>query len=204
MDLNHPLLWLFIAFYFGSLPFSVWLGELFLGKDIRHYGDANPGATNVFRAGGKLVGALALLLDIFKGAIPVALVHFQLDYRGGWLILIVLMPILGHAFSPFLRFKGGKAVAVTGGIWMGLTVWEGPTIGGLLMGLLVNVLPANGWVVMISQIGLLGWLLLTPPTWNGLNARPNPFEILMVGIGALIILAWKHREDLAKPPVFKK
>lgn len=188
--------WLLLSFLAGSLPFSVWIGRMVLGKNIRQYGDANPGATNVLRAGGKVSALLALLLDMLKGALPVGMAHFQLGFTGWALILAALMPILGHAFSPFLNFKGGKAVAVTGGIWMGLTVWEGPTIGGVLMGLLVLVLPANGWVVMLSQLGMLGWLLLTPASWNGLQARPAPFEIAMIGLGALLILAWKHRSDL--------
>lgn len=193
-------IWLLFAFLLGALPFSVWVGKAVLGKDIRQFGDANPGATNVLRAGGKASGLLALLLDMLKGAIPVGIAHFRFDYSGWALILIALMPILGHAFSPFLSFRGGKAVAVTGGVWTGLTIWEGPTIGGLLMGLLVIWLPADGWVVLFAQVGMLGWLLLTPSAWNGLNARPAPFEILMIGIGSLLILAWKHRVDLSKLP----
>ncbi len=194
------LFWLIFSFLCGSLPFSVWIGKVVLGKNIRQYGDANPGATNVLRAGGKGSALLALLLDMLKGSLPVGLAHFQFGFTGWPLILTSLMPILGHAFSPFLGFKGGKAVAVTGGVWMGLTVWEGPTIGGLLMGLLVLLYPANGWVVMISQLGLLGWLLFTPASWNGLQARPTPFEITMIGLGALLILGWKHREDLRSLP----
>ena len=193
-----PILWLILCFLCGSLPFSVWIGAFLLGKNIRQYGDANPGATNVLRAGGKASAALALLLDMLKGAVPVGLAHFQFGFTGWSLVLASLMPILGHAFSPFLGFKGGKAVAVTGGVWMGLTVWEGPTIGGLLMGLLVLVLPANGLVVMLSQLGLLAWLLLTPAAWNGLQARPAPFEIALIGLGALLILGWKHRRDFLR------
>ena len=54
----------FISFLCGSLPFSVWLGKLFVGVDVRQYGDGNPGAANVFRAGNKVVGLVALLLDV--------------------------------------------------------------------------------------------------------------------------------------------
>ena len=68
------------------------------------------------------------------------------------------------------------------------------------MGLLVLWLPADGWVVLFAQVRLLGWLLLTPSAWNALDARPAPFEILMIGIGSLLILAWKHRVDLSKLP----
>ncbi len=202
--MNLLVVTIILAFLAGSLPFSVWIGRLALGKDIRSIGDANPGATNVFRAGGKLTGVLAVLLDLLKGAIPVGIAHLQLGMTGWQLIAAALAPILGHAFSPFLKFKGGKAVAVTGGMWMGLTVWEGPTIGGIVMGLLVTILPANGWVVIYSNLGIVGWLLLTPAEWNGLAIRPSPWEITLIGVGSLAILAWKHRTDLAQRPKLKK
>src|SRR5690242_19021308 len=106
------LIWISIAFFCGALPFSVWIGQRVLKKDIRRYGDTNPGATNVLRAGGRGAAALALLLDFLKGALPVALAHFQANFTGWPLVGVALAPVLGHAFSPFLRFKGGKAVAV--------------------------------------------------------------------------------------------
>ena len=68
--------WTIVAFLAGSIPFSVWLGRLALRTDIRRYGDHNPGATNVARAGGWQLGALALVLDMLKGAIPVGLAWY--------------------------------------------------------------------------------------------------------------------------------
>lgn len=188
-----------LAFLSGSLPFSVWVGQLLLRTDIRRYGDANPGATNVMRAGSKGAGLLALLLDFLKGAVPVGLAHLQLGLSGWSLVAIALAPVLGHAFSPWLHFRGGKAVAVTGGIWCGLTVWEGPTIGGLFLGLAYWLLAVDGWAVLTAVAGLVLYLLLTPATWNGLVVRPEPWLIASVGLGNLLILAWKHRADLARP-----
>lgn len=193
------LLWIIIAFLCGSLPFSVWIGQRVLKKDIRRYGDANPGATNVLRAGGRGAAALALILDFLKGALPVALAHFQAHFTGWALVGVSLAPVLGHAFSPFLRFKGGKAVAVTVGIWCGLTVWEGPTVGGLLLGLFFLVLAVDGWAVLCAILGMLLYFCLTPSAWNGLAARPELAVILAVGVGNLLILAWKHRADLMRP-----
>ena len=88
--------WLLFAFLAGAFPFSLWVGRLFLGRDIRTVGDANPGATNVLRAGGKGAAALALLLDFLKGALPVGIAHFQLGFTGWWLVVIAVLPILGH------------------------------------------------------------------------------------------------------------
>ena len=93
-----------ISFFCGSLPFSVWLGKIFLSLDVRQFGDGNPGATNVFRSGDKLLGLLALVLDISKAAAPVGVIYYDLGFRGLPMFLVAIAPILGHVFSPFLGF----------------------------------------------------------------------------------------------------
>jgi len=193
-------LWFALAFLAGSLPFSFWIGQLVLGQDIREVGDANPGATNVLRAGGKSAAALALLLDFLKGALPVGIAHFQLEFNGWPLLITALLPVLGHAYTPFLRGRGGKAVATTGGIWCGLTIWEGPTIGGLLLALCTVLLGANGWAVLAALSGMLLYLGLTPAAWNGLSARPEAWTIWLIGALNLLLVAWKHRADLSHSP----
>lgn len=200
----NTVLWFLLAFAAGALPFSLWVGRLALGRDIRAYGDANPGATNVLRAGGKGPAALALLLDLLKGAIPVGLAHFQFGFTGWRLVLVALLPVLGHAFSPLLKGRGGKAVATTGGVWCGLTVWEGPTIGGVLLGLGSYLFGANGWAVVTAIGGMVLYLALAPATWNGLEARPAPTTILVIGLLNLLIVAWKHRADLSRPPQLRR
>lgn len=197
--MTHNLLFVLGAFFAGALPFSVWLGQLFLHKDIRLVGDSNPGATNVLRAGGKWLAGLALLLDFFKGALPVGLAHLGLAIGGWWLIVIALAPVLGHAFSPLLGWRGGKAVAVSGGVWCGLTIWEGPTVGGLLLGLAYALIAVDGWAVLTAVSGMALYLLITPPAWNLLAARPPLWIIGAVSVGNLLILAWKHRRDLTQP-----
>ena len=107
------LAWTLIGFLLGSLPFSVWLGKIVLRTDIRRYGDGNPGGTNVIRAGNCGLGMLAIFLDMLKGAVPVALAYYVFKVDGWPLVPVILAPILGHAFSPFLRFRGGKALAST-------------------------------------------------------------------------------------------
>jgi acyl phosphate:glycerol-3-phosphate acyltransferase len=116
--MSRWLLALALSFVCGSLPFSVWLTRLLLHQDVRRYGDGNPGATNVVRAGSNGVGLLVLVLDISKAAAPVGWAYFDLGYRGLPMFLIAMAPILGHAFSPFLGFRGGKALAVTLGVWI--------------------------------------------------------------------------------------
>lgn len=184
------LFWLVLAFVSGSLPFSVWVGHLALHTDIRGYGDNNPGATNVLRAGGWAWGTLALLLDYLKGAVPVALAHFGAGLDGWPLVVVALAPVLGHAYSPFLGFRGGKAVAVTFGVWTGLTLGEMPILLGIMLGVWVAVVIVSGWAVMLAMAGLLIHLLLV---------HPDPV-LLTVCIGNTLLLAWKHRTDLAQPP----
>jgi glycerol-3-phosphate acyltransferase PlsY len=181
---------LIAAFLSGSIPFSVWIGRLALRRDIREYGDKNPGSTNVFRAGGKGWGALAFLLDTLKSAVPVGVAYWFLGINGLWMVAIAIAPVLGHAFSPFLKFRGGKAVAAAFGMWMGLTIGEIPPISGLLLLYWFKVIDSSGWAIMFTSLSLLGYLLL---------AHPTP---LFIGIwaGTTAILAWKHRAELRQRP----
>ena len=186
--------WIAAAFVCGSLPFSVWVGRLALGKDIRAFGDGNPGATNVLRAGGKWLGAIAAVLDASKGFIPVGLATFVMHFTSFELAAFALAPILGHAFSPFLEFKGGKAVGVTFGIWVGLTIWEAPTVLGLMLAYWFQFVTVSGWAVMLALSSLGLYLVL---------AHPDP-ALLLVLVGNILILAWTHRSDLRQPLGLRK
>jgi glycerol-3-phosphate acyltransferase PlsY len=179
-----------IAFLCGSLPFSVWAGRLFRGLDVRSFGDGNPGATNVFRAGSELVGLVALLLDISKAAAPVGIAYFNLGIRGAPMFLIAISPILGHAFSPFLGFRGGKALSTALGVWIGLTIWKAslPGVIAALAGLALFTRP--GWAVMLGLSGILVALLL----W-----MPDPLFLVVLAAEGLL-LAWTHRGDLGQWP----
>jgi len=184
------LIWIVIAFFCGALPLSVWLGRLALGVDITQYGDGNPGAANVWRAGGGRWGMLAVLLDFFKGAIPVGLANYAAGLDGWLLAAVAIAPILGHAFSPFMSFQGGKALAVTFGIWAGLSLFVVPIVMGLFFGIYLWLLKPEGWAVMAGAFSLLVVLLILfpDPVW------------LSVWAGMALILAWTHRDDLRQKP----
>ena len=189
MSVTTTIIWAAGAFLCGSLPFSVWIGRLALGKEIVQVGDGNPGAANVWRAGGAGWGALAVLLDFLKGAVPVALAVDTLGIEGAALAAVAVSPIAGHAFSPFLRFRGGKALAVSFGVWSGLTLWLIPTILGLFFGLFLALLRPNAWAVVAGMLSLFIVLLLIGNTlWLG------------VWLGMAIIVGWKHRKELGKRP----
>lgn len=195
--------WILVGFFAGSLPFSVWIGRYLLGKEITRYGDANPGATNVLRAGGKGAALLALLLDTLKALIPVSMAYYWAGIEDWRIVPIALAPIAGHAFSPFLGWHGGKAMATSLGTWMALTIWEGPTVGGLLLLLFSRLLGANGWAVLCMFLTMLPILLLMPPGWHLLGQPPAPGIVIAVWLGNLAIVLYKYRADLARPPALR-
>ena len=188
------LIWIAISFFSGALPLSVWLGKIALGVDIREYGDGNPGAANVWLVGGKWWGLFAILLDGFKGLIPVAIANFLVGVQGWALAAVALAPILGHAYSPFLGFKGGKALAVTFGIWTGLTGDEAPIILGLAFAFWLWLLSVEGWAILFGMFTFLAYLLLIDP---------NPVY-LGVWVGNLLIFFIKHRCDFRDPPRLRR
>jgi glycerol-3-phosphate acyltransferase PlsY len=184
------ILFILVAFLCGSLPFSVWLGKVFVGLDVRRFGDGNPGAANAFRTGNRLVGLLTLILDISKAAVPVGLAYFNLGFRGVPMFLIAVAPVLGHVFSPFLGFRGGKGLSTALGVWIGLTLWKASSAAVLAVLVGMALFTSPGWAVMFAMGGILGSLLL----W-----MPDPL-LLFVLAAETLILAWTHRLDLSHWP----
>ena len=186
----QALLWVLIAFFCGSLPMSYWLGRVALHTDIRNYGDGNPGAANVFEAGGKWWGFTAILLDGVKGLIPVAYANFVVGIEGWGLAAVTLAPMFGHAYSPFLGFKGGKAIAVTFGAWTGLTSYVVPFVLGAALIFWVLILSGEVWSILMAYLTLLACMLLwfPDPVW------------LAVWVVSFGLLMWKHWDGFQKKP----
>jgi glycerol-3-phosphate acyltransferase PlsY len=183
------ILWVIFAFFCGTLPLSYWLGELFLRVDIRNLGDGNPGAANVWKAGGSFWGLTAILLDGFKGLIPVSLAYYQGGVDGWWILPLTIAPVLGHIFSPFLNFRGGKALATTFGVWTALTVYLVPAVFGLALGIWIWLLKNETWAMVAGVITVLIVLLL----WH--------FDIVLVTTWIINagLLIWKYRDNLRLP-----
>lgn len=183
------LFWTAIGFFCGAIPFSVLLARLYAGADISRVGDGNPGAANAWRAGGWRVGAPAMALEFVKGAAPIAAARFLGGARDWELVPIALAPVLGHAFSPFLSGRGGKALAVTFGIWCGLTLYEVPLVLGFFMVLFYLVQTVDAWGAILAMLGLGVFL----------GVRQAEPYLLIVWLGNLVILIWKHRHALGQP-----
>lgn len=165
MTLTLALL-LVIAYLSGALPWSVWLGRAFYGADVRAVADGNPGATNAFRVGGWRLGVAVMLLDFSKAFIPVALARWALDLPGEQLFFVALMPTVGHAFSIFLRFRGGRALATMFGSWSGLTLYEVPMVmGGAAIGATLALKNDAHRALAVPGIAILYALLRGKPAW---------------------------------------
>jgi len=120
---------IFLSYFFGAIPFGYLIAKK-KGIDIRRYGSGNTGATNVYRVVGKKEGIITLALDILKGFIPVLAVKLLLPREAGTAALCGVSAIMGHNWSPFLNFKGGKGVATSAGVF--LAILPLPSLAALL------------------------------------------------------------------------
>jgi len=178
------------AFFLGACPFSLWIGKVKLRKDIRDFGDGNPGATNVFKAGSKAWGIIALMADMLKGMPFVLIAQYLLGYTQPVGYIIAVCAIIGHAYSPFLRFHGGKALAVFAGTLLALGRWD--IILSLAILFLIGFLFINNdaWTVMSGMAGTLVYLSLT---------GADIWEIAFMAVVTAVLLM-KHFQGLKTSP----
>lgn len=176
------ILLLVIAYMSGSLPWSVWLGKRFSGIDPRSETDGNPGAANAFRTAGKSVGIAVLVLDFLKAFIPVAIARWLLDLPDLSLFLIAFAPMFGHAFSVFLRFRGGRGITSLFGVWAGLTLYEVPLVLGFVAISSTFIIKNDEVKTLLLPIVACIYLIATgKPTWMILLAVAQ-LAILLVKI----------------------
>ena len=182
--------WILAGLALGCLPFAYWVGHAFLQKDIRRYGDGNPGATNVFNAGGPVLYVLAILLDAFKATLPVWLAQEVSHTAGFELALVAIAPLAGNIFTPFLRFQGGTGVAVVYGVWLALLGWTGPVVIAASFGLFFIFIRETPWCVIFGML-LFTVLLL---------AFRQPLHLLAVSMGQAALIAYQRRQNLISNP----
>ncbi|MDR1907608.1 MAG: glycerol-3-phosphate 1-O-acyltransferase PlsY [Holosporales bacterium] len=125
-----------LGYVCGSIPFGVLFSRLFKLGDIRSIGSGNTGATNVLRTGNYKAAVLTLLCDFLKGGLPVWVYASDSFFQHTWYadVVVAIAPVLGHIFPVWSKFKGGKGVATTAGVYcalsplafaVGVTVWGG-------------------------------------------------------------------------------
>ena len=178
-----PLAGVLLAYLLGSVPFGYLVFRARRGEDIRRHGSGNIGATNVARTLGPLAGLATLLLDAGKGSLAVLVMRW-LGAAPLWLALAAVAAILGHAFPVFLRFKGGKSVAVGLGVFTVLAPLAIlPAIGTFLL-----VLVWSRYVSLASVIASLSF-----PLWAW--ALHAPRATVLGGLVCAALITAKHHEN---------
>lgn len=175
-----------VAFLLGSIPWGYLIGWLVYRKDIRRHGSGNIGAANALRALGKGGGAAVLLLDALKGYVAVFLTLW-LGLGDAVAAGAAAAAVLGHCFSPWLRFKGGKGVATSFGAVFALS-WP------------AGIAAVLGWVAgtlatQYSSVGSLFGSLLAP---LAIYAFSVSLAETLYGVFAFFLIVFTHRDNIAR------
>lgn len=147
-NIEQIIMMLAAAYLLGSIPSGVWIGKIFFHVDIRRHGSGNIGTTNTYRVLGPIAGSIVMALDISKGAVATLLPTFFHVTMVSPLVF-GLMAILGHTFSIFDKFKGGKAVATSAGMLLAYK----PAFFFLAAGIWILVILLTSMVSLASMIG---------------------------------------------------
>lgn len=190
------ILWIAAAFLSGSFMYSYWIG-LSLRKNLKNIGDGNPGAINLGRAAGYPYAILGTALDFLKGYLPLLFLQSSgYDPHSG-IVFIAAAPMIGHAFSPFLRFKGGKSIAVTFGVWSALTQFEISVVYAVVLAILMliakmirieklTVSESDGLQVLLGMLFVFIYM----------NNRSFGNEMIWIWLINFLLLVFTHRREL--------
>lgn len=193
-DLPLTLLTIVLAYLTGAIPTGYWLGKTIRKIDIREHGSKNIGATNTLRVLGKKLGAIALTADIGKGLFAVLLIP-QITPWPHAPLTCAIAAILGHTFSIFINFKGGKGVATTCGTFLALTPI--PMIIALTTFAITTAATR-----MVSLGSILGAIALILTLWTIPlllpNAAPSHLPTQTLGTLMALIVIIRHRENIKR------
>jgi glycerol-3-phosphate acyltransferase PlsY len=181
------LLWLAAAYVLGATPTSYVAGRLAKGIDLREQGSQNLGATNVYRILGWRWAIPVALIDIAKGALPVAVFGAWAHGAPGFPVFLGLAAVLGHIFSPYVGFKGGKGVATAAGMFLALA----PLAVLIALPVWGLCLWATGYVSLSSIIAAVIFPVLVLLTTHG--APP-----LIASIGLALLIVYSHRANIRR------
>ena len=193
-------LWILLGFLCGSIPWALLVTKIVTGKDVRSAGDGNPGTVNAWKIGGWIPGSISLVLDVGKGILPIQLASSQMyaspgdAHAGIGMAFIALSPIFGHAWSPFLMFKGGKALAVSWGVWIAMTGGLVIPVSFLLLGLTHTLQKNHAITVTFCLVTLIAIIF---PLY------PEPF-IILLWLGNCAVLIYKHKNEYSEGIVFRQ
>lgn len=173
------------AYFLGSIPTGLLLAKA-AGVDIRSSGSGNIGATNVYRTLGRGVGVLTLVGDCLKGLVPVLVAKYY-GMTEIWVAMVGLAAFLGHVYTVFLGFKGGKGVATALGVFLGVS----PISVGAVLLIFVAVVWKWRYISLgsiVAAAAMPGFVAVT---------AGRPVFVLMTVIVALLVI-WKHKENIKR------
>jgi glycerol-3-phosphate acyltransferase PlsY len=181
------------SYFVGAIPFAVLLGRL-KGVDILKSGSGNPGMTNVWRTLGLQLGLLCFLLDIFKGLGPTLVARWLIHERAGmfdpqfiW-FTVGVAALIGHTFSVFLHFKGGKAVSTSLGTILGAS----PLVGLSCFATFLLVLAITRYVAVASVLGVAS-VILYNRIFPGQSLQLIPVFVLLT-----LLVIFRHRANFKR------
>ena len=182
--LNFDLfLIILVSYLFGSIPFGLLLTKIFLKKDIREIGSGNIGATNVLRAGNKILGYSTLVLDILKAVLPILYIKF---FMNDYLYISALSIFIGHVFPIWLKFKGGKGVASYLGILCCLDIFTALIFGVVWISIFI--------LFKFSSLSSLLASLTIPIFQFFYNSNSDYYFYFMM----FILIFFTHRENIKR------
>ena len=183
-----------IAYFLGAIPTGYWCGKWLKGIDIREHGSKNMGATNVFRVLGKGPGVAVLIIDILKGIIPVTVITDALGLNDPLvLVLTGIAAVAGHNWTIFLGFKGGKGVATSLGVLIGLAI----EIPGIRLAIVLTV---GVWLVLFLvfayvSLASLSAAVALPILMVVFNA---PFSVTAMSMLLCVFIVLRHRPNISR------
>ena len=172
-----------VSYLFGSIPFGLLLTKIFLKKDIREIGSGNIGATNVLRAGNKILGYSTLVLDILKAVLPILYIKF---FMNDYLYISALSIFIGHVFPIWLKFKGGKGVASYLGILCCLDIFTALIFGVVWISIFI--------LFKFSSLSSLLASLTIPIFQFFYNSNSDYYFYFMM----FILIFFTHRENIKR------
>ena len=179
------IVWLALTYLVASFPFGLWAGLALAGVDPRRAGSRNTGATNVARLCGFGWGVATLACDVCKGAVPVWLA-FRINPSPVFVSVVGLACVLGHVFSCFMKFKGGKAVATSIGVFLPLAFWQLLAASALCC----LVIWRSGFVSLGSLTLVVALAVAVAVT--------GQWVWLPLALCVCAVVVWKHKENIAR------
>lgn len=187
--MSAAAIWLAASYFIGAIPTSYLAGRIFRGIDLRQHGSKNLGATNVYRTLGWKYAIPVGLVDIAKGAVPVLVFAPRFSDSQLFALACGVAAIVGHVFSVFVHFRGGKGVATAAGVMLGLT----PLALGVALVIWLVVLKLGGYVSLASIAAAAAF-----PLAVYLLERPDQPEILWLDALVAAAIIWLHRGNIRR------